>query len=84
MAVGYKTIGSGRKEGSLNIVTRAMKEKLSQIAFHHIDNVIDVKDIESARFSADILKIILPYIVPKVTQSVELESPVVISIHENI
>jgi hypothetical protein len=84
MAIGYKTIGSGRKEGSLNIVTRAMKEKLSQVAFYHIENVLNPSDLEASRFSAEVLKIILPYIVPKMSQSVELESPVVISIHENI
>ena len=87
MPVGYKVEGSGRKVGSLNKVTAEMKEQLQTLAQMQIDVMMQPDcDYTALRSSNEVLRTILPYIIPKCATMIatENDNPVQIQIHGNI
>lgn len=84
MAVGYKTLNSGRKPNTPNLITRTMRESLQIVANDYLTILSSETSPDRIKLSLEVLRIILPYILPKFNNSVEIESPVIVSIHQNI
>jgi hypothetical protein len=85
MPLGYKIENSGRKAGTPNLITREMKEKLSELAIAQISAINTSTDIFEVRVSNEILRTILPYLMPRVMPEItEMHEPVIVQIHGNI
>jgi hypothetical protein len=85
MPAGYKVHGSGRKIGSLNVITREMKEQLKELAEMQIEAIQNTIDANELRTRNEILRTLLPYLMPRCATKIDVgESPIVVQVHGNI
>lgn len=81
---GMKVLNSGRKAGTPNLITREMREKLFDLATLQISAINESKDLFHVRVSNEVLRTILPYLMPRVISDSEFHDPVIVQVHGNI
>lgn len=83
MATGFKS--GGRQAGTPNKITQDARERLYAIMDAQVDVLLNSDDLVRLRASNEVLRTILPYVLPRLKDATgETLEPVIVQIHGNL